>query len=67
MWITQVSEERDQLIARHLRLVGSTMKASRFLLRLHEFEQKHGSMPACSTNIDASIGPVSDESAETED
>ncbi len=64
--ITQVSEEREQLITRHLRLVGSKIKASSFLLRLHEFEQKHGSMPGSSPDAGASNDPVGDESAETE-
>lgn len=64
--ITQVSEEREQLIDRHLRLVGSKMKASSFLLRLHEFEQKYGSMPGCSPNAGPSNDPVGDELADTE-
>jgi hypothetical protein len=63
----ETSKEREQLITRHLRLVGSKVKASSFLLRLHEFEQKHGSMPGCSTDVDASIVPVCNESTETED
>ncbi len=65
--MTEASKEREQLITRHLRLVGSKVKASSFLLRLHEFEQKHGSMPGCSSNVEASNGSVGDESAETED
>jgi hypothetical protein len=64
--VTQVSEERQQLIDRHLRLVGSKMKASSFLLRLHEFEQKHGSMPGCSPNAGPSSDPVGDEPADAE-
>jgi hypothetical protein len=65
--MTETSKEREQLITRHLRLVGSKVKASSFLLRLHEFEEKHGSMPGCSSNVEVSNGPVGDESAETED
>ena len=63
----QVSEEREQLITRHLQLVGSKMKASSFLLRLHEFEQKHGSMPGDSLSTGVSNGRVDDEPTETED
>lgn len=65
--MTETSKEREQLITRHLRLVGSKVKASSFLLRLHEFEEKHGCMPGCSSNVEVSNGPVGDESAETED
>ncbi len=64
--VTQVSEEREQLINRHLRLVGSKVKASAFLVRLHEFEQKHGSMPGCSGSVGASPGPATDEAEEVE-
>jgi hypothetical protein len=64
--VAQVSEEREQLINRHLRLVGSKVKASAFLVRLHEFEQKHGSMPGCSGSVGASPGPATDEAEEVE-
>ena len=64
--VAQVSEEREQLINRHLRLVGSKVKASAFLVRLHEFEQKHGSMPGCSGSVGASPGPAADEAEEVE-
>jgi hypothetical protein len=56
----------EQLINRHLRLVGSKVKASAFLVRLHEFEQKHGSMPGCSGSVGASPGPATDEAEEVE-
>ena len=39
------SEEREKLIARHLRLVGAKTKASGFLLRLHQFRRKWGIAP----------------------
>ncbi len=64
--IMQMSEEREQLITRHLRLAGSKIKASSFLLSLHAFEQEHGLMPGCSPNAGASIDPDGGESAETE-
>jgi hypothetical protein len=36
------SEERCQLIDRHIRVIGAKTKASQFLLRLHEFRRKWG-------------------------
>ena len=35
------SEERSQMIAQHLRLIGSKIKAQDFLLRLAEFREKY--------------------------
>ena len=65
--VTEASKEREQQIVRHLRLVGSKVKASSFLLRLHEFEKKHGAMPGSRSVVEMPDGQVGDESAETED
>jgi hypothetical protein len=40
-----ISEQREKEIARMLRLIGAKIKASGFLLRLHEFRQKWGHLP----------------------
>jgi hypothetical protein len=43
--MASTSDDREQLIARHLRLVGAKIKASAFSLRLSEFREKYGRLP----------------------
>jgi hypothetical protein len=51
------SPAREQLISRHLRLAGATIKASGFLLRLAEFREKYGHLPGSRPAWAQSIEP----------
>jgi hypothetical protein len=58
------SKERENLIARHLRLSNAKIKASGFLLRLHEFREKYGHVlgesSECADTIQLPARPPAD-------